>query len=201
MQLSYALLGVALLPSVGGCYAAVGPTIGLDLPTGRATLGVEGSAETLTVAHSVALGGQRSEPAKRAHRDVQQRTNARSASNTTNEDWSTHTYLLWEPGLGAALGDDTEGKFGWLGGGGSVGIRLNRYEGAPMDANLVAGAWASAGRALSNQESRECGASDTRPFAALVIGVRGFELYASPKVGVMQMPGFCLDLFDDRAGF
>ncbi|MEO7034997.1 MAG: hypothetical protein ABI548_13895 [Polyangiaceae bacterium] len=202
MQFVPAALGLALLPSISGCFAAVGPTIGLDLPTGRATLGVEASAETFTVAHSVALGGQHSEPAERVPVNAREQTNARTASSTAStKDWSTHTYLLWEPGLGAALGDNTASKFVWLGGGASVGVRLNRYADAPMDANLVAGAWASGGHALTNQESHECGASDTRPFVALVVGIRGSELYASPKLGVMHVPGLCIRLFDDGASF
>lgn len=202
MQLLHAALGLALLPSLSGCFAAAGPTIGLDLPTGRATLGVEASAETFTIAHSVALGGHHSEPAKRAPPSAREQTHTLTPSNSADtKDWSTHTYLLWEPGLGAPLGDNTASTFDWLGGGASVGIRLNRYGEAPMDANLVAGAWASGGHALSGQESRACGASDTRPFVALVVGVRGLELYASPKLGVMHVPGFCWNTFDDGGGF
>lgn len=115
--------------------------------------------------------------------------------------WSTHTYLLWEPGFGGALDDQTDGKFNWLGGGLSAGLRVNRYTDAPMDADLVAGAWASGGHALSERTKPDCGAGDTRPFVAFVVGIRGYELYVSPKVGVMHAPAFCLNIFNDGDTF
>jgi hypothetical protein len=189
MQLPRAA-ALALLPIFSGCYGAVGPTVGLDLQTGRPTLGVEGSGETLTLAHSVALGTR---PVVRAP------TNTRA--NADPKDWSTHTYLLWEPGFGGVLDNETSGQFTWLGGGGSLGLRLNRYDEADSNVNLVVGAWLSGGRVLVNQGRHECGDSDTRPFAALVVGIRGFELYASPKIGVMHVPGFCLNIFDDGESF
>jgi len=195
-------IGLPLL--LNGCYAAVGPTIGVDLPTGRATLGVEGSAETFTLAHSVALGTRPVDATRRTEASEKAQTSGRARTET--EDWSSHTYLLWEPGFGGVVGDKggdrTEDKFDWLGGGASVGIRVNRYAQAPMDATVVAGAWTSAGHALSGRQSDVCGASDTRSFLALVVGIRGTELYASPKLGVMHVPGFCLNLFDEEgSGF
>ena len=128
-------------------------------------------------------------------------SNANTRANADPKDWSTHTYLLWEPGFGGVLDNETSGQFTWLGGGGSLGLRLNRYDEADSNVNLVVGAWLSGGRVLVNQGSHECGDSDTRPFAALVVGIRGFELYASPKIGVMHVPGFCLNIFDDGESF
>ncbi|HKO47539.1 MAG TPA: hypothetical protein VJV79_07445 [Polyangiaceae bacterium] len=180
---------LGLLPLVSGCYASLGPTAGLDLKTGRATLGVEASGETITLAHSVALGT----------RSIARAAPANTRDSAGSKAWSTHTYLLWEPGFGGALSEKTEGRFVFLGSGASAGMRWNRYDGAPPDSDFVLGAWANAGQVLTAKGSRECGARDTRPFAALVVGIRGFELYASPKIGVMDLPGVCLNLFGDEA--
>jgi hypothetical protein len=189
-------------------------------------LGVEGSAETFTVAHSVALGSAAVKPVgtaanAREPKSAPQRAdgpaNASARASTSgpqrpdvptstsgrarSEAWSTHTYLLWEPGFGSALENRTDGKFNWLGGGVSAGVRVNRYPGAPMDADLVAGAWASGGRVLSPRGSGSCGSDDARPFAGLVIGVRGYEVYASPKIGFMYVPSFCFRIFKEGESF
>jgi hypothetical protein len=189
MQLPCAV-AVALLPIVSGCYASVGPTVGVDLKTGRATLGLEASGESFTLAHSVALG---------THAIARPATD--TPSKADSKDWLTHTYLLWEPGFGGVLNETTSENFAFLGAGASVGMRMNRYDDKPLDTNFVMGAWTSAGSALSARASRECGAKDTRPFVAFVVGVRGFELYASPKIGVMDLPSFCFDIFDEGETF
>ena len=174
MRLSHGA-ALVLLPLVSGCYGSVGPTVGLDLKTGRAALGVEASGQTVTIAHSVALG----------------------APAPGRKDWSTHTSLLWEPGFGGVLDGHTNGNFVFLGAGASAGARLNRYDNAPPDVDFVLGAWTSAGSALNAKANYDCGASDTRPFAAFVVGVRGWELYASPKIGVMSLPNMCLNIFGE----
>jgi hypothetical protein len=102
--------------------------------------------------------------------------------------------------LGGAIGESSN-AFSWLGGGGSLGVRLDRFDDAPLRAGFIAGGWASVGHAIEREQSSACDADDNRPYVVLVLGIRGTELYASPKVGLMHIPSFCLKLFDDGESF
>ena len=169
------------------CFAAVGPTVGIDLPTGRATLGVEASAATFTVAQSVALGsGSPLRPP--ATRPPNPGTVAATANpQSDSKYWRARTYLLWEPGLPLLVENRT-----WVAAGASLGVRWEIDDDATNRARFTEGGWLGAAHAHSGQESSDCQASDTRPYLALVVGLRGQELYASPKMGVLEVPKLCL---------
>src|SRR3954468_21686795 len=102
MHLSVARHAAALLP-VGlfcGCYAAVGPTVGIDLDTHRATVGVEASAVTLTVAQSFALGNALVEPLPVVASRPAPPSAAPKQKSRRPVHWTSRTSLLWEPGMG-----------------------------------------------------------------------------------------------------
>ncbi len=163
----------ALAISCSGCYGTVGPTIGVATTTGRPTIGVEGSGATVTVAYSHALSG--------------------GGEGRADERWKSRTYLLWEPGFGKAL-DSTGGAFKFVGGGLSLGARWQEPDqGDTTRVGFAGGAWLSGGSMLRGDTSTGCG-DDVRPYAVLVVGIRGEEFYAAPKVGLVQMPAICINL-------
>lgn len=188
MQVLRSALGALFLLGISGCFAAVGPTVGVDLATGRATLGVEASAATFTVAHSVALGSGAPLPSSAPPSGS---TPPSASVPPASDYWRSRTYLLWEPALGIPISDINQ-AFGWISGGGSLGVRWESYDDAATRAHFTAGNWFAVGATLTGPQSSDCGASDTRPYVALVVGMRGGELYASPKVGVLQVPKICL---------
>lgn len=201
---SFSLVTLALgacLTSLSGCYAAVGPTVGIDLKSGRATVGVEASGLTFTVAHSVALGSKPAEPKTVQVHTVDPLSAARSVQTVgivQNEYWRSRTYLLWEPGIPIPAGN-TDGAFRWGALGGSVGVSFDAYDDAPWRAKVAGGAWVGVGQALQGRPANaECRTRDVRPYLALIVGIRGSEVYLSPKLGVLEIPRICLDsLFGD----
>ena len=72
---------VAVAVCSPGCYAAAGPSIGLDTTTGRTTLGAELTGATVTYGFSKAIT---------------------DTPRTTRKSWQHRHYLLWEPSIGTA---------------------------------------------------------------------------------------------------
>ncbi|MET0790190.1 MAG: hypothetical protein ABW061_01600 [Polyangiaceae bacterium] len=167
-----------LLTVLPGCYAAVGPTVGVDLPTGRATVGLEASAATLTVAQSFALGHAR----------------LATPQPVAPRRWTSRTSLLWEPGLGVPF-DATNGSAGLIAAGGTLGLRVDRNDDASTVLGFSAGGWLGVSHLLNENKNLGC-KNEVSPYLGLVIGVRGSELYASPKAGIVQVPHFCFSLGD-----
>ena len=162
---------VAALAS-SGCYGALGPTIGVALDNGRATAGFELSAATLTVAHSFAF--------KRP-----------STPDPGSRAWRHRTSILWEPSIGTVVGDSKK-AFQFVGMGPTLGMRWDGLDDGSSDFGFSGGVWVSGGTALSRGEQ---GCSDeVRPYATLILGIRGDELYLSPKVGIVDVPRFCISL-------
>jgi hypothetical protein len=131
------------------------------------------SFATLTVAHSFALSG--------------------SSRSTSDPDfWTERTSFVWEPWLGKEL-SNTNGAFRFIGAGPTLGMRWDQLDDDSTRFGFAGGAWVSAGSMLQSDTSEGCG-EDVRPYAALIIGIRGEELYASPKVGLAQVPEICFSL-------
>lgn len=165
---------IACVAALGssGCYGALGPTIGVALDSGRATAGFELSAATLTVAHSFAL-------------------KAPSNPEPGSHAWRHRTSIVWEPGIGSVVGD-SEKAFQFVGVGPTLGMRWDGLDDGSTDFGFSGGVWVSGGTALSDGNQ---GCSDeVRPYAALILGIRGEELYLSPKAGIVDVPRFCFSL-------
>ena len=97
-----------------------------------------------------------------------------------------------EPSLGKEL-SDTNGPFRFVGAGPTLGMRWDELDDTSTRFGFAGGGWVSAGSLLQSDSSQGCG-EDLRPYAALIVGIRGEELYASPKVGVVQVPEICISL-------
>jgi hypothetical protein len=105
--------------------------------------------------------------------------------------WAQRTYLVWEPGIGRTLSNRE--PFQFVGAGPTVGMRWSQVGADSTHFGFADGAWVSAGAALVGPP-KQCQSEDMRPYAALIVGIRGGELYVSPKIGVVSVPHFCLDL-------
>lgn len=184
LNLKLSEVGLALLASLPGCYAAAGPTIGLDLKTGRALVGAEASAESFTIAESIALG---SPPAALlpAAQGAGERSNGQARSEPV---WRRRTHFLWEPGV---MSGTSNRSFAFGAIGGTVGLTLEHYDVAAMTLQPSAGMWIAAGQTLRAANNSDCSGDDVRPYALLVIGFRGGELYAAPKLGILNRPREC----------
>ena len=159
------LLAATCLP---GCYAAVGPSIGVDTVTGRTTLGGELTGGSVTYAFSKAV---------------------HDTPKTTRKSWRHRHYLLWEPSIGTAPGDSNSRAFAFGGIGASLGMRWERLEDDTLAYGFAGGAFLAGGRMLTGGPSG-CG-DDNRPYVAGVLGFRGSELYFAPKLGVAHLPKIC----------
>jgi len=116
--------------------------------------------------------------------------------------WDQRTYLLWEPRFGSFAGKDALGffaglpdtsGFGMWGVGVSLGVRWDRGEslnGAP-DVGFLGGVWGGGGYLFPRRGGAECG-NDRRAYISAALGLRGGEIYFTPKLGVMEVPEFCL---------
>jgi hypothetical protein len=158
---------MCLLPAcLSGCYAGVGPTVGVVVPSGTPTLGWEASAASFTVAQSYATRP----PPERPGRPT----------------WTSRTYVLWEPRVGAQVTDD---KRFYLGGGASVGVQWTHARSLPEpDFHMQGGGWAGGVFAISSEESLDSCARNDRAYVSLALGVRGDEISLTPKVGWMTLP-------------
>lgn len=163
--------GASLLAVVGlfgqGCYAAVGPSIGVDTKTGRTTLGGELSGATVTYAFSKVVT---------------------ESEKTTPKSWRHRHYVLWEPQLGA-IPDESSRAFAFGGIGGSLGLRLEELEDDTFAYGFAGGMFVAGGRMLKGGTSG-C-ADDNRPYVSAVFGLRGSELYFAPKFGFAHLPKIC----------
>jgi hypothetical protein len=162
------LLGVALV-LLPGCYAAIGPSVGIVVPSGRPTIGWEVSAVSGAVGQVFAAGG----PATDGH-----------------PAWTRRTYLVWEPRLGGVPGDSSI----LVGGGATFGARWDRSDGssAPPRAAFISGIWG--GAVVPFDRPTDYLSGRTLPYFSIALGVRGDEIYLAPKVGILQEPSFTLDL-------
>jgi len=175
MHKAHLLFGLAC----SGCYAGVGPTLGSA--NGSATLGWEASAATVTVGQSFATKGEA--------------TLARAAK-PHEYAFVRRTYLLWEPRLGIAPGADVRGAFNFGGGGASIGMHWDRVARATGDAPTHFGALGGAflgGGHVFDYGATHCDTS-FQPYVSLAIGVRGGEIYVTPKGGLVGVPHICLTL-------
>ena len=164
-------LGSALLLS--NCYGAIGPSVSF-VRNGPVALGWELSGVTATVGSSYALGTAGERP------------------------WKSRTFVAWEPRVGLPTrhldGSDT-GGFAFLGLGGTLGARWDVIDGAttPPRAQFLGGTWVGGGYAFPTSQS---GCDDAiHPYLSLAFGMRGDEVYLTPKVGVLDVPNFCISAF------
>jgi hypothetical protein len=171
--------GIALTPSVvcalslSGCYAGIGPTVGILTSSGTPTLGWEASGFTAAIGQSYAV---------------------RRASE---RPWRVRTYVAWEPRVGIPtrdLSNDNSGAFGFAGLGGTLGARWEVVDDAapPPRPHFLGGVWLGGGYAFPVTGQQSCGGA-WRPYLSLAIGFRADEVYLSPKFGAIDNPGFCLN--------
>ena len=154
------VLAAVLIP---GCYAAVGPSIGIVLPQGRPTFGWELSAVTGEVGQVFASSGPP--------------VDGRPA-------WTRRTFLVWEPRMGATIGSS-----GILAGGGlTFGASWDRSQDSSARAGgeFLFGFWGGAVVPYDRHTNYLSG--QTMPYLSISLGVRGDELYLAPMVGVLQEP-------------
>ena len=161
-----------------GCYGAVGPSIGYPLATNRPTLGWELSAATFAVGQSYLVGRPRT-----------------PAYEGRDSAWRRRTYFVWEPRIGPLpWGDNDQSGLRFAGSGLTIGARIDRPAADGEDrVGWVSGVWAGGGYAFPRSTPAGCD-DDTRPYVSIAFGVRGNELYFTPKVGVMQVPKICVGL-------
>jgi hypothetical protein len=117
--------------------------------------------------------------------------------------WDRRAYVVWEPGYAAFVGpNSTDAPWLLVGGGFSAGRRwdVREVESADgevrdvVDAAGIAGFWAGANDSVP-MESPGCGGFQPHMYGSVSIGVRGNEIYVTPKLGVFLAPrGICLDL-------
>jgi len=103
---------VACLFGCQGCYAGLGPTLGVA--GGSPTVGWEVSAATATVGQSFAT-------------DDERQLASRAPAGKTS--FVRRTYLLWEPRFGRTMGGNTAHAFDFAGVGVSAGMRWDRVAG------------------------------------------------------------------------
>ena len=176
-----ALLMMALGSAAVGCFAAVGPSIGYVPSAHQMTMGWEVSAASFAFGQSHAVGGS-----------------APAAAASGSRRWIHRTYLVWEPRAGTfpGLTFDKPGSsaFAIGGGGATIGARWDTATDglAPGRAALLLGGWAGGAYVLPGSAQAACDA-DLRATFSLAVGFRGGEFYLTPKVGVLNVPEFCLD--------
>jgi hypothetical protein len=164
-------VGSALL--VSSCYGAIGPSVGF-VRNGPVTLGWELSGVTATVGSSYALGTAGERP------------------------WRTRTFVAWEPRVGLPtrnLDGSVAGGFPFLGLGGTIGAHWDTVDGAtaPPKAQFLGGTWVGGGYAFPISQS---GCDDAiHPYVSFAFGMRGDEVYLTPKVGVLDVPTVCISAF------
>jgi hypothetical protein len=162
---------VAVAACSPGCYAAAGPSIGLDTTTGRTTLGAELTGATVTYGFSKAVT---------------------DTPRTTRKSFRHRHYLLWEPSIGTAPGDTSRRAYAFGGLGASLGMRWERLEDETLAYGFAGGAFVAAGHMLKGAPRGNC-ADDNRPYVTAVFGLRGSELYFAPKLGFVHLPEICIN--------
>jgi hypothetical protein len=168
MDASVLRLGFALL-LLPGCYAAIGPQIGLVLPEGRPTVGWELSAASFSVGQVVAAHGTRADDG--------------------SPGWTRRTYVAWEPRFGV----DTNRASVFVGGGGTLGMRWDRCDDLRLaSGSFLGGLWG--GAVVPFDPHTDYLSGHTIPYFSIALGWRGDEIYLAPKLGVLQEPSFPSDV-------
>jgi hypothetical protein len=139
---------IALAPGIvsalllSGCYAGIGPTVGIVTSSGTPTLGWELSGFTAAIGQSYAV---------------------RRASE---RPWRVRTYVAWEPRIGRPTRDlnDSSEAFGFAGLGGTLGARWEIVDDAapPPRAQFLGGVWLGGGYAFPLTGAQSCGVSGGR---------------------------------------
>jgi hypothetical protein len=57
----------------------------------------------------------------------------------------------------------------------------------------LGGIWTGGGYAFAGEPSADC-SDDVRAFVSFAVGMRGEEVYFTPKLGVVSIPAFCISL-------
>jgi hypothetical protein len=160
-----------LLPLLllSGCFAAAGPSFGLVLPEGRPTIGWELSAATVSVGQVFASDG----PVKEGR-----------------PPWVQRTFLAWEPRVGRTAGSTSI----LCGGGATLGASWDRTadQAAAPGATGLFGFWGGAAVPYDRQTDWFSGRTDV--YFSVALGLRGDELYLTPKVGVLREPQLTISI-------
>jgi hypothetical protein len=168
-----AVLFSLILPA---CFAAVGPSVGIRLSDASPTIGWEVSAATIAGGQVYALRGDRPQPAVPA--------GSSSSQSSSQSRWVRRTFLVWEPRLGHTVPGSASVL---IGGGGTVGAKWDDSAAAGKGGGqFLGGAWA--GVAIPIEPRRFDLEGRTDVYVSIAVGIRGDELYLTPKVGVFQEP-------------
>jgi hypothetical protein len=164
---------IALASLLSGCYAGIGPTVGIVTSSGTPTVGWELSGFTAAVGQSYAV------------------------QRASERPWRVRTYVAWEPRVGRPTRDlsgISSEAFGFAGLGGTLGAHWETVDdaAAPPRAHFLGGVWLGGGYAFP-VNAPSCG-GNWRPYLSLAIGFRADEIYFSPKFGALEIPGFCLNI-------
>jgi hypothetical protein len=163
---SLRLTAAGLISTLGapGCYAGAGPTVGVTF-AGRPTIGWEVGGATLALGQSYEAG------------------HAISAE----EERGDRTYLAWEPRYGLGHYAEASDALTIYGAGLTLGARMDRLEGRPAF-GAIGGFWGGA-TYVFDDDRRKC-AGGVQVYTSFALGMRGEEVYAAPKVGVIDV--YCL---------
>jgi hypothetical protein len=170
---------IAFTPSVSalslsGCYAGIGPTVGIATSNGTPTVGWEVSGFTAGIGQSYAVRRATERPSR------------------------IRTYVAWEPRIGLPtreLSGINSDAFGFAGLGGTLGAHWDLIDdkAPPPRTQFLGGIWLGGGYAFPETGSQSC-SGGWRPYLSLAIGFRTDEVYFAPKFGVIDSPGICLNL-------
>lgn len=171
-----------------GCLG-FGPQAGITFD-GNPTLGWEVSALSVSTGQSFRLG----------LRERGKDTDSEKA--ILERPWDQRTYVVWEPGILIPVAGNAPDSWMLMAGGGfSLGGRwdvreVESDEGevhTVVDPAATGGFWVGGNESVPQAPSG-CGGFQPRFSGSLSIGVRGDEIYVTPKLGVFLWPqGICLD--------
>jgi hypothetical protein len=183
---------------MAGCFGDVGPQVAVSIRDGRARLGWEVGVETFSAGQTYRLGGKQAPPPPPAE-------DAPAAAPTKSDPERSpdvRTYVVWEPRIGGVYPSTTVtgDGFGLFGGGVTLGVKWDTSvqaadDGTSRSHTAFGGVFGLFGGAsyIPPNHGYTCSA-DVRPFYSIALGVRDDEIYLSPKIGVVDVPEFCLNL-------
>jgi hypothetical protein len=166
--------------SVLSCYGclAIGPSVGITVPKGQLTAGWEVAGFSFAYGQSFAT---------RLRETQSVGPNARRDST-----WIRRSYFVWEPRIGRFSHEISESGSSFLGGGTTIGMRWDRSGDLDKstESGAVGGVWVGGGYAFPSGAGDTC--DDVRPYVSIALGLRGNEIYLTPKAGIFPfLAPFC----------